>query len=204
MTRDNRAVARGLRVNERIRAREIRLIGADGHNVGVVPLAEAIQLAREQDLDLVEVAPNIDPPVCRILDYGKFRYQQAKREKDARKHQRGTAMHQVRMRPKIGEHDMDLKLRTAERLLKEGDRVKVTVMFRGREMTHQEIGHALLGRAVDKLKPLAVVEKPPSMEGRFLSLILVPTARKVARPQPQPEPVERAKGEEREVAEAEA
>lgn len=174
----------------------MRLIGADGRNLGVIPLAEALRLAREQELDLVEVAANIDPPVCRILDYGKFRYQQSKREKDARKHQRGVSMHEVRMRPKIGGHDMELKLRTAERLLNEGDRVKVTVMFRGREMAHMEIGRALLDRALDQLKAVATVERPASLEGRFMSMILVPTAKKQPRPQ--------MKVEAREVAEAEA
>jgi translation initiation factor IF-3 len=147
-----------------------------------MPVSQALNLAREQNLDLVEVAPNATPPVCRILDYGKYRYEQSKKEKDARKHQRGMTMHEVRFSPKIGDHDMEFKLRTAERLLSEGDRVKITVRFRGREMTHLEIGRELLERAADKLKAVAVVERPPNLEGRFMSMIMVPTVKKVAEP----------------------
>jgi len=143
-----------------------------------VPLTEAVALAREAGLDLVEVDPNADPPVCRVLDYGKWRYQQAKKERDARKHQHSAMVHEVRMRPRIGQNDIALKVRTAERLLKEGDKMKVSVMFRGREMTHPEIGRELLERVLDMLKEIAVLEKPPSMEGRFLTMILAPNAKK--------------------------
>ncbi len=154
-------------------------------------------MARESDLDLVEVAANANPPVCRILDFGKFRYEQSKKEKEARKHQHGMTMHEVRMSPKIGEHDMAFKLKTAERLLSEGDRVKVTVRFRGREMAHLDIGRDILNRASDKLKSVASVERPPNLEGRFMSMIMVPTVKKTTI---------KAKNEteEREVAEAEA
>ncbi len=138
--------------------------------------------ARESGLDLVEVDGNSSPPVCRLLDYGKFKYEQAKKERDARKHQRGTILHEVRMRPRTGQHDIDLKVRTAERLLAEGDKVKMTVMFRGREMSHQELGHEVLDRALSKLTEVAVVEKPAGMEGRFLSAILSPTLKKPAKP----------------------
>lgn len=144
---------------------------------------EALSRARESGLDLVEVDPNNTPPVCRILDYGKWKYEQAKRERDARKHQRGTMIHEVRLRPRTGQHDIDLKVRIAERLLAEGDKVKLSVMFRGREVTHPEIGHDVLNRALSKLTEAASVEKPPGMEGRFLTVILTPsTKRPAARP----------------------
>jgi translation initiation factor IF-3 len=137
--------------------------------------------AREAGLDLVEVDANGVPPVCRILDYGKWKYEQAKKERDARKHQRGTMIHEVRMRPRTGQHDIDLKVRTAERLLGEGDKVKLSVMFRGREMSHPEVGQEVLDRALEKLRDVAGVEKPPGMEGRFLSVILTPNAKKAAK-----------------------
>jgi len=155
--------------------------------VGVVPLPEALGTAREAGLDLVEVNPGENPPVCRILDYGKWKYQQAKKQRDARKHQRGTMIHEVRMRPRTGQHDIDLKVRTAERLLAEGDKVKLSVMFRGREMSHPEVGEEVLGRALERLKELTSVEKPPSMEGRFLTVILTPTVKKPVKPKPQEE-----------------
>jgi translation initiation factor IF-3 len=134
--------------------------------------------AREAGLDLVEVDANGNPPVCRILDYGKFKYEQAKKEREGRKHQRGTMVHEVRMRPRTGQHDIDLKVRIAERLLAEGDKVKLSVMFRGREMSHPEVGHDVLQRALEGLKDVAGVEKPPGMEGRFLSVILTPAVKK--------------------------
>ena len=155
--------------------------------MGVVPLPEALSTAREAGLDLVEVNPGENPPVCRILDYGKWKYQQAKKQRDARKHQRGTMIHEVRMRPRTGQHDIDLKVRTAERLLAEGDKVKLSVMFRGREMSHPEVGEEVLGRALERLKEVTSVEKPPSMEGRFLTVILTPTVKKPAKPKPQEE-----------------
>lgn len=155
-----------------------------------MPLPDALSTAREAGLDLVEVDPNGSPPVCRVLDYGKWKYQQAKKERDARKHQRGTMIHEVRMRPRIGQHDMELKVRIAERLLAEGDKVKLSVRFRGREMSHPEIGEEVLARALEQLKEAALPEKRPSMEGRALTVILTPTARKAAKP------------EEREVEEA--
>jgi len=134
--------------------------------------------AREAGLDLVEVDANGSPPVCRLLDYGKWKYEQAKKERDARKHQRGTMVHEVRLRPRTGQHDIDLKVRTVERLLAEGDKVKLSVMFRGREMSHPEVGQEVLDRALTRLGEAASVEKPPGMEGRFLSVILTPTVKK--------------------------
>ena len=178
--REGTGIVRQLRINNWIRVKEVRLIGANGENHGVVPLEQALSIARESGLDLVEVDPNGAPPVCRVLDYGKYKYEQAKRERDARKHQKGGMIHEVRMRPRIGRADMDRKVSLVERLLTEGDKVKVAVMFRGREMSHQEIGREVLDRALDSLKEVAVVERPPSMEGRFLSVILTPNTKNTA------------------------
>jgi translation initiation factor IF-3 len=136
--------------------------------------------ARDAGLDLVEVDGNANPPVCRILDFGKWKYEQAKKEREGRKHQRGSMVHEVRMRPRTGQHDIDLKVRIAERLLAEGDKVKLSVMFRGREMSHPEVGHEVLQRALVQLTEKAGIEKPPGMEGRFLSVILTPGAKKPA------------------------
>jgi translation initiation factor IF-3 len=142
-------------------------------------------MAREAELDLVEVAPNADPPVCRILDYGKYKYEQAKKERDARKHQHQVVLREVRFKPKIDDHDIAFKTRTAGKLLSEGDKVKVSVMFRGRELTHPQIGRDLLNRVYDSLKEIAAVERPPTMEGRFMSMILTPSAAKQAARQPK-------------------
>jgi translation initiation factor IF-3 len=146
--------------------------------VGVVPTDRAQQIAREAGLDLVEVDPNGSPPVCRILDYGKWKYDQAKKGRDARKHQRGAMVHEVRMRTRIGQHDMDMKLRIVERLLAGGDKVKISVMYRGREISHPEIGRGVLSRALERLTEVASVEKEPSMEGRFLTVIVTPAKKK--------------------------
>jgi translation initiation factor IF-3 len=137
-------------------------------------LPQALELARESDLDLVEVAPTAVPPVCRLLDYGKFKYEQAKKEREARKGQHASVLREIRMRPKIDAHDLQMKARNAEKFLKSGDKVKFTVMFRGREMVHPEIGREILDRVSEQLKDISVVEKPPNMEGRFLSTILAP------------------------------
>ena len=142
--------------------------------LGVLPIAEALERARAAELDLVEVAPQAVPPVCRLLDYGKFKYDQAKKERESRKGQHASVLREIRMRPKIDSHDLEMKAKNAEKFLKSGDKVKVTVMFRGREMVHPEIGRAILDRVADQLKSVSVIEKPPNMEGRFLSTILAP------------------------------
>ena len=165
----------------------MRLIGASGENHGVVPLDQALTITRESGLDLVEVDPNGSPPVCRVLDYGKWKYQQAKKERDARKHHKGGMLHEVRMRPRIGRADMERKISLVGRLLEEGDKVKVAVMFRGREMSHPEIGREVLARALERLEEVAVVERPPSMEGRFLSVILTRSLKKAAAPKEKQE-----------------
>ena len=139
-----------------------------------MPVPQALEIARQQELDLVEVAPNSVPPVCRLLDYGKYKYDQAKKDRETRKTQHASVLREIRMRPKIDVHDLEMKARNAEKFLKGGDKVKVTVMFRGREMVHPEIGRAILERIADKLKEVSVIERPPNMEGRFLSTILAP------------------------------
>ena len=168
-----------------IRAREVLVIGENGERLGVLPLPEALAAARERDLDLVEVAPAAAPPVCRILDYGKYKYEQAKRDRGG-KHQHHSEQREVRFKVKIGNHDMELKLRRAERFLREGNKVKLSVSFRGREITHPELAHALLQRARAHLDEFAVVEKPPMMEGRFMNMILGPNR---AHRQPQEQKV---------------
>ena len=147
----------------------------------MVPIEQAMGIARESGLDLVEVDPNGSPPVCRVLDYGKYKYQQAKRERDARKHQKGGMIHEVRMRPRIGRADMERKVHLAERLLSEGDKVKVAVMFRGREMSHPEVGREVLERALESLKEVGVMERSPAMEGRAFSVILTPGIKKATK-----------------------
>ncbi len=145
-----------------------------------MPLAQALAAAREAGLDLVEVDPNATPPVCRILDYGKWRYQQAKKERDARKHQRSVTLHEVRLRPGISQHDMEMKMRIAERLLKEGNKVKVSIRYRGRELAHPERGEEVLDRVLESLKPIATAEQPAVMEGRSLTVIVTPGAKRAA------------------------
>ena len=161
-------------MNERIRVREVLVIDDDGNKLGVLPINEALAMARERGLDLVEVAPNSNPPVCRVLDYGKFKYEQAKKERESRKGQHASVLREIRMRPKIDKHDLEMKAHNAEKFLKNGDKVKVTVMFRGREMVHPEIGRALLDSVAEQLKEVSVIERPANMEGRFLSTILAP------------------------------
>ena len=145
-------------------------------------------MAREEGLDLVEVAPSAVPPVCRLLDYGKFKYEQAKKEREARKHQKNVLLREIRMEPKIAEHDIDFKARTAEKLLKEGDKVKISVRFRGREITHPQIGRDLLEQVYGRLKSIASIEKPVNMEGRQMTMILAPGAPKAEKPPRQPQP----------------
>ena len=156
------------------------VVGANGERLGSFPLPQALEMAREAGLDLVEVAPTAVPPVCRILDYGKFKYEQAKKERESKKTQHASVLRDVRVRPKIDTHDLERKAKTVEKFLKGGDKVKLTVMFRGREMAHPEIGRTILQRLAEQLSAVAVVERPPSMEGRFLHLILAPGHTKAA------------------------
>jgi translation initiation factor IF-3 len=179
-TKGHLIAAKDLRINERIRVREVLVIDDEGQKLGVIPIQQALQMARDEGLDLVEVAPNANPPVCRILDYGKFKYEQSKKERDAHKHQRQVVVREVRFKSKIGQHDLDVKIRVITGLLKEGDKVKVSVLFRGREITHPEIGRDLLQRVLAKLTEdgAGQIEKHIGMEGRFMTMIVSPIAPK--------------------------
>jgi len=155
-----------------IRAAEIRVIGGEGEQLGVMTPEDAIRQAEEVGLDLVEVAPGSRPPVCRIMDYGRYKYEQKKKAGKGRGH--AATLKEVKLRPRTDQHDLDFKLKNARRFLLDGDKVKVTVMYRGREMVHREIGRKQLDRVVELLGEMAIVENPPRMEGRFLSMILIP------------------------------
>jgi translation initiation factor IF-3 len=168
------------RINERIRVPEVRLIDEEGRQIGVIRTPEALQMARERDVDLVEVAAQASPPVARLMDFGRYKYEQAKKEREAKKHQQNVQLREVRMKPKIDEHDVDFKTRTAAKLLKQGDKVKVTVMFRGREITHPQIGKALLDRVQSRLDDIASLEKDAMLEGRHMTIILAPDKKKMA------------------------
>jgi translation initiation factor IF-3 len=157
-----------------IRVREVRVISPEGEQLGILPIEEALTLARERELDLVEVAPNERPPVCRIMDYGKYKYQQAKRSQEAKKRQKVVQTKEVKMRPKTEEHDYQFKMRHARRFLEEGNKVKVTVLFRGREMDHIQRGQRILDRIITDCNDVSAVEQLPRMEGQTLSLILMP------------------------------
>jgi translation initiation factor IF-3 len=164
----------GPRVNGRIRAPEIRLIGAEGENIGVVPPARAMALAEEAGLDLVEISPNATPPVCKIMDFGKFKYEQQKRESEARKKQKIIEVKEVKFRPNTDTHDYDVKMRNVFRFLEAGDKVKVTLRFRGREMAHQNLGRDLLNRVAEDTKAIGKVENMPRVEGRQMVMMIGP------------------------------
>jgi translation initiation factor IF-3 len=167
-------ISKGIRVNDRIRIKEVRVISQDGTQLGIMPIEQALQTAYSQNLDLVEVAPEARPPVCRIMDYGKYRYEQSKKAREARKKQTIIELKEIKLRPKTEEHDFKFKARHAERFLKEGNKAKVTMMFRGREMIRMDRGKALLNRFVEVLKDVAVVEQAPKIEGRNMTMILAP------------------------------
>ena len=161
-----------------IRVKEVSLIGNDGEQLGVFPTQEALNMAEEKDQDLVEVAPNSTPPVCRIMDYGKFKYQQSKRAHEAKKKQKIIHVKEVKLRPNTDQHDYDFKLKNAFRFLESGDKVKVLVFFRGREIVHRENGQKLLVRATKTLEDIAVVEQEAKQEGRTLCMIFAPKSLK--------------------------
>jgi translation initiation factor IF-3 len=163
------------RINERIRVPEVRLIGEDGEQIGVLKIDDALRYAQERDLDLVEVAPEAKPPVCRVLDYSKYRYEQAQKQKQARKHQQQITIREIKFRPKIAQHDYDTKKGHVERFLRHRDKVKVTIMFRGREVTHPERGVAILDRLAEELAEFAVVEQRPLQDGRNMTMMLGPS-----------------------------
>jgi translation initiation factor IF-3 len=168
------------RVNERIRIREVRLIDDEGNQVGIIATRDALEMARQKGLDLVEVAPNAVPPVCRLMDYGKFRYEQSRKERESRKNQHVVELKEVRIRPKIDDHDLETKGRQAAKFLDHGDKVKLTVLFRGREMAHPDIGKGLLDQLIELLKPHGTVEQTPRLEGRAMTAIMNPVRAKMS------------------------
>ncbi len=167
-------IARRINVNRRIRAKEVRLIDPDGKQVGVVPLTEALETAEHYSLDLVEVAPNVSPPVCRIMDYGRYKYQQNKKLQEAKRRQSTFQVKEIKLRPRTGEHDLQVKIRHIKRFLDNRDKVKVSIIFRGREMAYIDMGLALLQRVVEETSELAIVEQAAKREGRIVVMILAP------------------------------
>ena len=163
---------RETRVNERIRAREVRLIDENGEMMGVMPPQRALDIARDRNLDLVEVSPNANPPVCKLMDYGRFKYEQAKKENEARKNQKTITLKDIRLSPRTDEHDIDVKTRKILEFLADGDRVRVSVKFRGAEMRHPDIGRKLLDGIAEVLKGIGVIERSPVMEGKMMSMIV--------------------------------
>ena len=161
-----------LMLNEQIRDKEVRLIGENGEQLGIMSSRDALKLAKEAELDLVKIAPNAQPPVCKIIDYGKYRYEQARREKEAKKKQKVIESKEVRLSPNIDENDLNTKINAARKFIQKGDRVKVTLRFRGREMSHMAQSKHILDEFAEKLADIAVVEKPAKVEGRSLTLIL--------------------------------
>ncbi len=161
-------------MNDRIRAREIRVVDAEGNQLGIMTPNQALQIARERGLDLIEVAPQAAPPVCRIIDYGKYKYEQAKKDKDAAKQSKVADLKAIRVRPGTDDHDIEFKIKNAIKFLADGDKVKVTVMFRSREITRPEFGQKALKLFIDATAEVAVVERPPLMEGRMMSMVLSP------------------------------
>jgi translation initiation factor IF-3 len=161
-------------INQAIRAREVRVVGAESEQLGILPLSEALALAESQHLDLVEVSPTAVPPVCRIMDYGKFKYQQSKRQQEARKKQVQIQLKEIKLRPKTDDHDILFKIKHARRFLEEGNKAKITVVFRGREITHNELGLQALERFTTELEDICTVEVRPKMEGRNMYIIVAP------------------------------
>src|SRR5437868_6460356 len=184
--RRSAAIRDRFRINNRIRAPQVRLIDDEGAQLGIVTLREALTIAEQRGLDLMEVAPNAVPPVCRIVDYGKFRYAQTKKDREARKHQKQADLKEVRLKPKTDEHDLEVKAKQARKFLLAGDKVKFTVRFRGREIFHPDIGREMLEQMAEELRDVATVEQRPLMEGRALSLMLAPSAKLAASAKPKP------------------
>lgn len=169
---DNRNNNKGQRINEMIRVREVRLIDDEGNQKGIVPTLEALKLAKEKDLDLVEVSPNANPPVCKILDFGKYRFEQEKKLRESKKNQKVLKLKEIRMQPKIGHGDLDTKAKHVQEFLDEGDKVKVTIRFRGRELAHTELGYDVLNEVLKRLTSAYVMEKQPAMDGKTMSMTI--------------------------------
>ncbi len=173
------------RVNERIRMSQVRVIGEDGAQLGVMAPVDALRLARERGLDLVEVAPQTMPPVCRIMDFNKFRYEEQRREREAKKKHHVAKLKEVKFKPRIGEHDYQVKLAMLRRFLLRGDQAKVTMVYRGRELAHTELGRRILDRLTEDLKPISKVERTPALDGRFLTMVIGPDREKIKRAERQ-------------------
>ena len=171
-------IAKDMMVNDGIRARELRVIGSDGEQIGVKSKAEALELAEAENLDLVLMSPNAKPPVARIMDYGKFRFEQQKREREARKNQKVVNVKEVRLSPSIDEHDFQTKFRNAKKFLENGDKVKASIRFKGRAITHKDIGRKVLDRLASDLTDIATIETHPKMDGRSMFLMLAPKTEK--------------------------
>lgn len=170
----NRTVAPKHRVNHLIRVPEVRVIGPEGEQFGVLKTSEALKQAQEVGFDLVEVAPNSEPPVCRIMDFGKFKYEQSKKEHKIRQHQKSTQVKEIKLRPRTDKHDIETKVRQIRSFVADGNKTRVTVVFRGREMANQELGRQVMGKLVEEVGEFAVLESPPKMEGRNLYVIFAP------------------------------
>jgi len=168
------SISRDVRINREIRAKEVRVIDPEGKQLGVITVMDALRAAANFELDLVEVSPKSDPPVCRIMDYGKFKYQQSKKAHDARKRQAVVHLKEVKMRPKTEEHDFQFKLKHIERFLKEGNKTKITIVFRGRELAHPDLGRTMMGRVTEGAKEWGKVEQLPKFEGRNFTMVLAP------------------------------
>ncbi len=167
-------ISKDWRINDEIRVKEVRLVSEDGEQLGIVPIREALAIAEEKSVDLVEVAPSAKPPVCRLMDYGKFKFEQSKREKESRKKQKIISIKEVKMRPNIEEHDFQVKAKNARKFLAAGDKLKFTIMFRGRQVTHPELGEKLCIKLAQELSDISAIEKHPKLEGRNMVMILVP------------------------------
>lgn len=176
-----KSISKDLRVNDEIRAREVRVIDKDGQQAGIMSVRDALRLAGESNLDLVEISPTAKPPVCRIMDFGRFKYEQAKRDKEARKKQRVIHIKEVKMRPTIEDHDFEVWVRRTEKFLEEGDKIKGIITFRGREIVHADLGRKVLDRLAERVAHLSVIERPAKVEGRNMIMILNPKPEVIAR-----------------------
>ncbi len=185
-----------LRINDRIRVPKVRVVGADGSQVGIIDIDSALRMAQDQDLDLVEIAPQADPPVCRIMDYGKYKYEQAVKQKESRKKQSLIVVKEMKMRPKIDRHDYETKKGHVVRFLQHGDKVKVTIMFRGRETVHPELGRRLLDQLAEDVTELAKVDTPPKLDGRNMTMVLGPHKDNASAKQQAPKPKRAARPKE--------
>ena len=166
------------RTNEMIRVREVRLIDDEGNQLGIVPTQEALRMAKDKDLDLVEVSPNANPPVCKILDFGKYRFEQEKKLRESKKNQKVLKLKEIRMQPKIGSGDLDTKAKHVQEFLNQGDKVKVTIRFRGRELAHTELGFDVLNEVLKRLTSAYNIDKPAKMDGKMMSITISPKAAK--------------------------